>query len=421
MNVTRKDATITNTDDEFPGSFEVVLSTPAKDRDGDELAASDWKMPLPDHITFDTDHGMTVEKTVGSGVPTLENGEIIVRGTYSSLPRAQEARTLVKEGHIRTVSVAFMSEKVVKDGKSRSQRELLNGAFVAVPANREARVLSSKAGARNSASDQQKLQDAHAAIVAAGAMCSGAQTESEDAASQLQQEPGPQDASGALYGSSGGKGYVKITDADRDAILKYASALVTLKAKYSAEQLRAMLAKGEALKNADGDPSFPIGDKEDLSNAIHAVGRGGASHDSIRAYIIRRAKALGASDMIPENWSSEGSKTVQGVETKEPTLMSDPGQLAQAVDAALDEGWNLLEGVDQTSLPEEVQQAIGCFAAAGVVVDDLLDAMHVPNPDDEDAAAGDAAPDDSGAAAKSVDAEVLELQYRAFLMASAAE
>lgn len=188
MNVIRKDATITNTDEDFPGSFEVVLSTPAKDRDGDELAAEDWKTPLPDHITFDTDHGMSVASTVGSGVPSIEDGTLIVRGTYSSLPRAQEVRTLVKEGHIRTTSVAFMSEKQGKDaaGKSRTVRELLNGAFVAIPSNREALVLASKAldvkaGARHSTADMAHIQAIHDAAIALGARPSD-DTEAADGA-----------------------------------------------------------------------------------------------------------------------------------------------------------------------------------------------------------------------------------------------
>lgn len=177
MTIIKKDATITNTDDAFPGAFEVVLSAPTKDRDGDTLLPEDWKTPLPDHITFDSDHGMTVEKTVGSGTPTIdpETGNLIVRGTYSSLPRAQEVRTLVNEGHIRTTSVAFMTEKSEqKDGTSKTVRELLNGAFVAIPSNREALVLSSKsleakAGARNSATDAAHVQAIHDHALALGA------------------------------------------------------------------------------------------------------------------------------------------------------------------------------------------------------------------------------------------------------------
>lgn len=87
------------------------------------------------------------------------------------------------------------------------------------------------------------------------------------------------------------------------------------KAKYSAEELRQMLKDGKAMKNPNGDPSYPIGDKEDLQNAIHAVGRGSGDHDAIRAYIKRRAKALGASDMIPDSWNGSDKAETPG-ETK---------------------------------------------------------------------------------------------------------
>lgn len=92
----------------------------------------------------------------------------------------------------------------------------------------------------------------------------------------------------------------------------------TMRAKYSADELKSMLAKGQAFKNAKGEPSYPIGDKEDLSKAIHAVGRGGADHNAIRKYIMRRAKALGASDMIPDNWASDGSVKAGEAMTLEP-------------------------------------------------------------------------------------------------------
>jgi hypothetical protein len=179
MRVIRKDAAISNTGDaeEFPGTFEVILSAPTKDRDGDTLLPEDWEQPLPEHITFDQDHAMTVAGTVGSGQPSIDDdGNLRVSGTYSSLPRAQEVRTLVNEGHIKTTSVAFMSKKVAKaegDGY-RVVRELLNGAFVAIPSNREALVLSSKSGARNSQKDSATIQSLHDGAVNLGASCDAA-------------------------------------------------------------------------------------------------------------------------------------------------------------------------------------------------------------------------------------------------------
>ena len=179
MNITRKDATITPTgaDADFPGTFEVVLSAQTLDRDEETLLQKDWKTPLPEHITFDTDHGMSVATTVGSGVPTFNSaGDIVVTGSYSSIPRAQEVRTLVNEGHLRTVSVAFMSAPSTEKGapKGARVRELLNGAFTPVPSNREALILASKGlklGARNSAKDLEHVQSIHDHAAAMGADC----------------------------------------------------------------------------------------------------------------------------------------------------------------------------------------------------------------------------------------------------------
>lgn len=78
-------------------------------------------------------------------------------------------------------------------------------------------------------------------------------------------------------------------------------------AKYDADELKALGAKGEAFKNSDGSFSYPIADGEDLKNAVHAVGRGNADHNDIRKFIIARAAALGMSDAIPDNWSADGS------------------------------------------------------------------------------------------------------------------
>ncbi|MGH3504014.1 MAG: HK97 family phage prohead protease [Nocardioidaceae bacterium] len=56
--------------------------------------------------------------------------------------------------------------------------------------------------------------------------------------------------------------------------------------------------------------------KQDLQKAIKAVGRGGSSHNAIRKHIIARAKTLGLSDMIPDNWNSDGSMRGLSMETE---------------------------------------------------------------------------------------------------------
>lgn len=385
MNVIRKDATITNTDEDFPGAFEVVLSTAAKDRDGDELSAEDWKTPLPDKITFDTDHGMSVNSTVGSGTPSIEDGKMIVRGTYSSLPRAQEVRTLVKEGHIDRTSVAFMSEKVTKDGKSRTVRELLNGAFVAIPANREAVVLASKsvdakAGARNSKTDAERIQAIHDHALALGAT--------------------PADDTGAADGATGGK------------------------------SLRRMV----AAKAVDGSYEQR---EQAISDALHAQYPG----DDMWAYTLATFddsivyRVSGASPQLQGQWQADytydnGVATIgtptkvnlveQVVPMKAYTKDYQPEDtvtgLADAVDAALDEAKTLTAGIDTATLPEPIQRALSLFAVTEKAVDALLDALDIPDPTEDKKPAPVAAEK----AAPAAETEALDLQHRAIQLAALA-
>ena len=86
----------------------------------------------------------------------------------------------------------------------------------------------------------------------------------------------------------------------------------------------------------------------------------------------------------------------------------DAAALAQATDSALDHACELLADVDPTDLPATVQEAIALVQAAGASVDELLDAMGLPDPDDmddESAAADPDAPDDMSGASKSAAAD----------------
>ncbi|KIZ16840.1 hypothetical protein [Streptomyces natalensis] len=66
-------------------------------------------------------------------------------------------------------------------------------------------------------------------------------------------------------------------------------------------------AKGQAMPGG----RFPIRNRADLENAIRAVGRvqppTEEARSKVRRFIIQRAKALGASDAVPDTWSADGS------------------------------------------------------------------------------------------------------------------
>ena len=80
--------------------------------------------------------------------------------------------------------------------------------------------------------------------------------------------------------------------------------------------------------------------------------------------------------------ADDGSVSVGEATEQEPDEPVDPGALAQAVDSVLDQAADLLSGVDTTGWPAEAQQLAALTNAAGVAVDELLDALDVPDPDE---------------------------------------
>jgi hypothetical protein len=79
------------------------------------------------------------------------------------------------------------------------------------------------------------------------------------------------------------------------------------KKDFSTARRKQLAREGKAM----GDGSYPIENQQDLKNAIRSWGRGGARAD-VKQHIIRRAKALGKSDLIPEDWKGDIKKSIWG-------------------------------------------------------------------------------------------------------------
>jgi len=70
-----------------------------------------------------------------------------------------------------------------------------------------------------------------------------------------------------------------------------------LNREFSEDQRRAMAEKGQAMP----DGSYPIATREDLENAIQAIGRA-KDPEATKRHIKKRARALGLEELIPEGW-----------------------------------------------------------------------------------------------------------------------
>lgn len=78
------------------------------------------------------------------------------------------------------------------------------------------------------------------------------------------------------------------------------------KRQYSQAQRDEMAKNGQAMP----DGSFPIADRADLENAIRAIGRA-KDEAAAKRHIMKRARALGATDMIPDSWKSDDELEVK--------------------------------------------------------------------------------------------------------------
>lgn len=79
---------------------------------------------------------------------------------------------------------------------------------------------------------------------------------------------------------------------------------------YSKEKRQAMADKGHAMPDSERGGRYPIRNRADLERAIQAVGRakgGDAGRAAVRRFIIKRAKALGLTNLIPSSWAADGS------------------------------------------------------------------------------------------------------------------
>lgn len=83
------------------------------------------------------------------------------------------------------------------------------------------------------------------------------------------------------------------------------------KRDYDSKERRVLARRGMALP----DGSFPIVTVADLRNAIQSVGRAG-NYSQARNHIIRRAEALGRSDLLPEEWKPKSTKKSADIEKR---------------------------------------------------------------------------------------------------------
>lgn len=107
---------------------------------------------------------------------------------------------------------------------------------------------------------------------------------------------------------------------------------------FSTKERKALAKKGEAMP----DGSYPIRNKQDLKDAIQAIGRA-KDPEAVKRHIKKRAAALDATNSLPEDWT-EKADTVMDIEKAENILFGSDEDIEKAENDELAQAENVLFG-----------------------------------------------------------------------------
>lgn len=135
------------------------------------------------------------------------------------------------------------------------------------------------------------------------------------------------------------------------------AAAVAELAKISEEERMQLAEEGKALP----DGAYPIRDIEDLKNAIQAYGRSKPSERRmVRKHIIKRARQLKQTDLIPDQWSNADSAAAESIvasmRSKLEALIAAPPKGEEISDADLKELKEAKKEADKQT-EEEIAEA----------------------------------------------------------------
>lgn len=123
------------------------------------------------------------------------------------------------------------------------------------------------------------------------------------------------------------------------------------KTEFTEEERKKLAKEGLALP----DGSFPIRNKQDLKDAIHAIGLA-RSYSKTKKWIIKRARELDAVDLLPEKWKVKDSSN----------------SLKEVIENAFDFGANIklpIEGSDIRLLVKETRDGYEVSLKGDINVD----------------------------------------------------
>lgn len=137
------------------------------------------------------------------------------------------------------------------------------------------------------------------------------------------------------------------------------AAEIALKRAYSDERREELASEGMALP----DGSYPIVDETDLRNAIQAYGRA-KDKEKAKAHIMKRARALGKEDLIPENWMEKADPAILDALAELAELELKTAYSAEELDVLVKEAVAMPDGSMPIKTVDDLRKAIAAYPRA---------------------------------------------------------
>lgn len=282
-------------------------STPTKDSDGEIVTLEAVKKALPDYMNWRNIREMHALKAVG----TAEEANMDPRGLFLTARIVDEsAWQKCLEGVYKGFSIG--GRKLAKDGDKITKLEMTEISVVDRPANPDCKISLAKSAKAEGAEgyllrkkdklDSAPIKDPPAAHDGFSLPAKSVPKPVEN----LSPRDNTVENNKANDGGVVEEKTVRSGDVCKDHGVENCPKCAAAKRDVSTKERERLAGTGAALP----DGSFPIANVSDLKNAIRAIGRA-KNPGRAKAHIKRRARALGATALIPEGWSKAAKRRAE--------------------------------------------------------------------------------------------------------------
>jgi len=158
---------------------------------------------------------------------------------------------------------------------------------------------------------------------------------------------------------------------------EWGDAITAASGSPSTDEMAALGKKGQALRNEDGSYSYPTRNRGELAKAFQAYGRA-RNKVAAKRYLLRRARSLHATDLIPDSWKPLRAAAAPADKTYRKQLKA--GAILEGLFVQYPNHPGLAHYIIHTyDVPPLASRAVGAAQRYGEIAPSTPHALHMPS------------------------------------------